>query len=93
MIASERMPPEWSETRSKITCNDCSAKSEVVFHFTGLKCLACGSYNTVSLGLINPPQFTVGQQPHPQQPEAEMDDDDDEEEEEDDEEDDEEERK
>lgn len=59
-IARLPMPEEWSETRARIACNDCSEKGETKFHFAGLKCPNCGGYNTTMLDLLNAP--TVEQQ-------------------------------
>ena len=40
------MPDELTHIKIKVLCNDCHEKSEVNFHIVGLKCSACGSYNT-----------------------------------------------
>lgn len=43
-------------------CNDCQAHCTVPFHVLGMKCTACGSYNTAQDGgLIQQPQ-----QQHPE---------------------------
>lgn len=54
-IATQPMPPEYNDTRAIVTCNDCSAKSQTAFHWLGLKCSVCRSYNTALVSLLNPP--------------------------------------
>lgn len=46
-IKNTPMPDEYSETILNVSCNECSAKSNVKFHIFGMKCDGCGSYNTV----------------------------------------------
>ncbi|ANB15599.1 Zinc finger protein 420 [Sugiyamaella lignohabitans] len=58
-IASQVLPEPYVNWRSIIVCNDCSAKSNVPFHFLGLKCSTCRSYNTSQLKLIKPEEFDV----------------------------------
>ncbi|KAI1447560.1 zf-CHY-domain-containing protein [Annulohypoxylon stygium] len=48
-IQTQPMPPEFQDTRALVLCNDCSAKSSVKYHWLGLKCGACSSYNTAQL--------------------------------------------
>ncbi|KAL1957895.1 hypothetical protein VTO42DRAFT_5460 [Malbranchea cinnamomea] len=50
-IESQPMPPEFRDTLAIIHCNDCRAKSLVKFHWLGLKCGVCESYNTNQLQL------------------------------------------
>ena len=45
-IRQTPMPEEYAETRVAMLCNDCHAQGEAAFHALGLKCDACGSYNT-----------------------------------------------
>lgn len=45
-IEATPMPPEYSNTMTWILCKDCQAVSKVKFHVLGMKCGACGSYNT-----------------------------------------------
>lgn len=45
-IARTPMPEDLRDLKVNVLCKDCQAKSEVAFHFYGLKCAACGSYNT-----------------------------------------------
>lgn len=49
VIQSQPMPPEFGDTKATILCNDCSGKSTVPYHWLGLKCSICRSYNTVEL--------------------------------------------
>lgn len=48
-ILSQPMPPEFRDTRATVLCNDCSGKGVVLYHWLGLKCSICQSYNTVEL--------------------------------------------
>ncbi|KAF4459015.1 hypothetical protein FALBO_14234 [Fusarium albosuccineum] len=51
-IQSQPMPPEFRDTTAVILCNDCSGKSTVRYHWLGLKCSICRSYNTVELNIV-----------------------------------------
>jgi hypothetical protein len=51
-IQSQPMPPEFRDTKAVILCNDCSARSTVPYHWLGLKCSICSSYNTVELQIL-----------------------------------------
>ncbi|KAF5022971.1 hypothetical protein F66182_4969 [Fusarium sp. NRRL 66182] len=51
-IQTQPMPPEFRDTTAVILCNDCSGKSTVRYHWLGLKCSICQSYNTVELNII-----------------------------------------
>ncbi|KAL9108175.1 MAG: hypothetical protein Q9227_007029 [Pyrenula ochraceoflavens] len=51
-IAAQPMPPEWENTRALVSCNDCGAKTTVKYHFLGLKCILCESYNTTELQVV-----------------------------------------
>ncbi|KAJ8099405.1 hypothetical protein POJ06DRAFT_199023 [Lipomyces tetrasporus] len=53
-IERQRLPEPYCNWRSVITCNDCSGKSNVQFHFLGFKCDFCRSYNTAQVRLIKP---------------------------------------
>ncbi|KAK9364986.1 hypothetical protein V1509DRAFT_447492 [Lipomyces kononenkoae] len=53
-IERQILPEPYCSWRSVITCNDCSGKSNVPFHFLGLKCDFCRSYNTAQVKLIKP---------------------------------------
>ncbi|CAG9313569.1 unnamed protein product [Blepharisma stoltei] len=45
-IEATPMPEEYKNIECNILCNDCLEKSTILFHFYGLKCKECGSYNT-----------------------------------------------
>jgi hypothetical protein len=51
-IQSQPMPPEFRDTRAVVLCNDCCAKSTTGYHWLGLKCVICNSYNTVELQIL-----------------------------------------
>ncbi|KAI1781174.1 zf-CHY-domain-containing protein [Hypoxylon cercidicola] len=51
-IQTQPMPPEFQDTRALVLCNDCSAKSSVKYHWLGLKCGVCSSYNTAQLQIL-----------------------------------------
>ncbi|KAI1373770.1 zf-CHY-domain-containing protein [Hypoxylon crocopeplum] len=51
-IQTQPMPPEFKDTRALVLCNDCSAKSTVKYHWLGLKCGVCSSYNTAQLQIL-----------------------------------------
>jgi RING finger/CHY zinc finger protein 1 len=40
------MPEEYAGQRVSMLCNDCHERGQADFHALGLKCSACGSYNT-----------------------------------------------
>jgi hypothetical protein len=54
-LEEQPMPPEYKNTRAIILCNDCEAKTSTKYHWGGLKCEVCLSYNTVELQLLNLP--------------------------------------
>ncbi|KAK4162261.1 hypothetical protein QBC43DRAFT_322137, partial [Cladorrhinum sp. PSN259] len=54
-ILAQPMPAEYCDARAIISCNDCSAKSQTKYHWLGLKCSLCNSYNTIQRRLINMP--------------------------------------
>ncbi|KDD73818.1 hypothetical protein H632_c1816p1 [Helicosporidium sp. ATCC 50920] len=51
VLAVSRMPAEYRGWTADVLCNDCAGSGVVPFHFMGLKCPACGSYNTRQAGL------------------------------------------
>ncbi|KAK3397396.1 hypothetical protein B0T20DRAFT_256807 [Sordaria brevicollis] len=55
LIATQPMPDEYQDARAVISCNDCSAKSQTRYHWLGLKCSVCHSYNTVEHRLLHMP--------------------------------------
>lgn len=55
MVAMTPMPQEYRDFRVEILCADCHERSSCVFHVVGLKCGACGSYNTARTGAESAP--------------------------------------
>ena len=53
-IADQPMPEEYRGTRAYVYCNDCTSKTTTAFHWLGLKCALCESYNTTMLEQIVP---------------------------------------
>ncbi|RAL09265.1 RING finger and CHY zinc finger domain-containing protein [Aspergillus homomorphus CBS 101889] len=51
-IESQPMPAEFKDTKALVYCNDCSAKSVVRYHWLGLRCDLCESYNTAQIRLV-----------------------------------------
>ena len=49
-VEAQPMPEEWSGKMANVTCHDCEERSRADFHFLGLKCKHCGSYNTAQVG-------------------------------------------
>jgi Zinc-ribbon/CHY zinc finger/Ring finger domain len=45
-IDAQPMPEEYRNTRAYVHCNDCSMKGTTKYHWLGLKCERCESYNT-----------------------------------------------
>ncbi|CAK7562962.1 MAG: hypothetical protein SEPTF4163_000818 [Sporothrix epigloea] len=60
-LEEQPMPEEYADTRAVILCNDCEAKTSTSYHWGGLRCEVCLSYNTVELLLLNPPATHNGQ--------------------------------
>lgn len=58
-IQTQPMPPEFRDTTAVILCNDCSGRSTVRYHWLGLKCSICRSYNTVELNIIGGDRSTA----------------------------------
>ncbi|KAI9849318.1 MAG: hypothetical protein M1837_004778 [Sclerophora amabilis] len=56
-IESQPMPPQFQGTKALVYCNDCSAKSSVKYHWLGLKCAVCDSYNTAQMQILSDPGF------------------------------------
>lgn len=63
IIKEQPMPVEYQKVRSILFCNDCSAKSSTQFHFLGLRCQICQSFNTVELDRSPMPTETAADQP------------------------------
>lgn len=53
-IEAQPLPVPYDKWRCLISCNDCSAKDNVPFHFLGLRCENCKSYNTSQLRILRP---------------------------------------
>lgn len=53
-LEEQPMPDEYKDTRAVILCNDCEAKTSTKYHWGGLRCEVCLSYNTVELLLLHP---------------------------------------
>ncbi|KAI0541647.1 hypothetical protein GGR58DRAFT_410425 [Xylaria digitata] len=51
-IEAQPMPQEFRDARAIVLCHDCSAKSSTMYHWLGLKCGVCESYNTAQLQMI-----------------------------------------
>jgi zinc ribbon protein/RING finger family protein len=58
-ILAQPMPQEFRDTKAVVLCNDCSGKSTVPYHWLGLKCAICSSYNTVELRMSAPRQWST----------------------------------
>ncbi|KAI5813391.1 zinc-ribbon-domain-containing protein, partial [Pyronema omphalodes] len=53
-IDAQPLPTPYDRWRCLISCNDCTARSNVPFHFLGLRCENCRSYNTSQLKILRP---------------------------------------
>jgi uncharacterized CHY-type Zn-finger protein len=51
-IEEQPMPEEYRDNRAYIFCNDCNSRSVTKYHWLGLKCTICESYNTAQLELL-----------------------------------------
>lgn len=51
-IEEQPMPEEYRDNRAYIFCNDCNSRSIAKYHWLGLKCSICESYNTTQLELL-----------------------------------------
>ncbi len=58
-IESQPMPSQFQDTKAMVSCNDCYAKSLVKYHWLGLKCAICDSYNTAQLQILSDPDIEV----------------------------------
>lgn len=58
-IDTQPMPPQFRDTKAMVSCNDCYAKSAVMYHWLGLKCAICDSYNTAQLSILSDPAVEV----------------------------------
>ena len=53
-VRMQPMPPAYVATTSNIYCQDCCKMGNVSYHFVGLKCQHCGSYNTREMQRVDP---------------------------------------
>lgn len=67
IIKEQPMPEAWQHMRSVVLCNDCSAKCSTQYHFLGLRCQNCQSYNTVELHRSPMPAFDEQSDPGSEQ--------------------------
>jgi hypothetical protein len=51
-IETQPMPKQFQDTLAVVLCNDCSGKTTVKYHWLGLKCAVCQSYNTSQLQIL-----------------------------------------
>lgn len=58
-IDGQPMPPQFRDTKAMVSCNDCYAKSAVQYHWLGLKCAICDSYNVAQLSILSDPAVEV----------------------------------
>ncbi|KAK5194569.1 hypothetical protein LTR92_005812 [Exophiala xenobiotica] len=56
-IEEQPMPEEYRDNRAYIFCNDCNSRSITKYHWLGLKCAICESYNTTQLELLGAEQI------------------------------------
>ncbi|KUI67037.1 hypothetical protein VM1G_03435 [Cytospora mali] len=49
LIQEQPMPEDYRDVKSVVLCNDCSAKCSTQYHFLGLRCQICKSFNTAEL--------------------------------------------
>jgi hypothetical protein len=52
-VRMQPMPPAYAATTSNIYCQDCGKMGNVSYHFVGLKCGHCESYNTRELQRVD----------------------------------------
>lgn len=62
MLANHQMPPEYSQIKSHVLCNDCEKKSSASFHFVYHKCGFCKSYNTKLLKTYNEDEMDMDEE-------------------------------
>lgn len=55
-IEEQPMPEEYRDNRAYVFCNDCNSRSVTKYHWLGLKCALCDSYNTTQLELLGAEQ-------------------------------------
>ena len=57
LVLAQPMPPAYAHARSQIRCICCRAVAVVPFHFLGLECPNCKSFNTQVLGTTGLPEI------------------------------------
>ncbi|KAI9711445.1 MAG: hypothetical protein M1812_007190 [Candelaria pacifica] len=63
-IESQPMPSQFRDTKALVYCNDCAAKTSVDYHWLGLKCAVCDSYNTAQIQILSGPDPQSQTTPH-----------------------------
>ncbi|KAL4785079.1 zinc-ribbon-domain-containing protein [Aspergillus varians] len=61
-IQGQPMPADFKDTKAIITCNDCGTKSVVKYHWLGLRCDMCESYNTTQLSVLQGDSLGISEQ-------------------------------
>ena len=56
MIEETIMPEEYQGWDVEILCSDCHEETTTIFHILGMKCSACGGYNTRRIGKEEAPE-------------------------------------
>lgn len=64
-IQAQPMPEKFQDTRAVVLCNDCSTKTTVRYHWLGLRCAVCQSYNTSELQILGMNAAPTGDPPLP----------------------------
>ncbi len=54
-VAATPMPAEYDGVRVSVVCADCNTSGDAPFHVVGLRCGACGGYNTARGGALRQP--------------------------------------
>lgn len=62
-IEEQPMPEEYRQTKAYIFCNDCLSRSTTKYHWLGLKCDRCESYNTTELRILGSTRESRPRQP------------------------------
>lgn len=58
-IASQPMPEEYRNQTAYVYCNDCTLRGITDFHWLGVKCAVCESYNTTMLDQMDSSDTTT----------------------------------
>lgn len=61
-IDRQPMPEGFRDTKALVSCNDCRAKTIGPYHWLGLKCQVCASYNTRQLAIVRGDEIDESQQ-------------------------------